>query len=221
MEVDALEPDSLRAEARLLLISGSLRHRSTNAGLLMTMRALAPEGVTATLYQGMADLPPFNPDDDGPSLPPLAADLRAQIRWADAVMFSTPEYAGALPGSFKNALDWSVGDDHPGSMHGKPVAYVNVSPRGAALAHASLRSVLGYLGADMVEAACVDIPLTQDSLGQDGLIHAAPVRAQVATALSALVSAALSALVSAALSALVSAARVAPGRSVRATTSRP
>ena len=81
--------------------------------------------------------------------------MRAQIRNVDAVLFSTPEYAGALPGSFKNLLDWAVGDDHPGSMNGKPVAYVNVSPRGAALAHASLRSVLGYLGAVIVEAACV------------------------------------------------------------------
>jgi NAD(P)H-dependent FMN reductase len=135
----------------------------------------------------MADLPQFNPDDDGAALPPQAADLREQIRQADAVLFSTPEYAGALPGSFKNALDWAVGDDQPGSMNGKPVAYVNVSPRGAALAHASLRSVLGYLGADMVEEACVDIPLTQDSLGEDGLICSPEVRTQVAKALAELV----------------------------------
>lgn len=25
-------------------------------------------------------------------------------------MFCTPEYAGALPGSFTNLLDWTVGD---------------------------------------------------------------------------------------------------------------
>ena len=54
------------------------------------------------------------------------------------MLFSTPEYAGALPGSFKNLLDWTVGDDQPGSMNGKPVAWVNVSPRGAEHAHESL-----------------------------------------------------------------------------------
>ena len=27
------------------------------------------------------------------------------------MLFSAPEYAGALPGSFKNVLDWAVGDD--------------------------------------------------------------------------------------------------------------
>jgi NAD(P)H-dependent FMN reductase len=37
------------------------------------------------------------------------ADLRRQIEAADAVVFCTSEYAGALPGSFKNLLDWTVG----------------------------------------------------------------------------------------------------------------
>jgi chromate reductase len=167
----------------LLLISGSLRRRSTNTGLVHTVQALAPEGVTANLYQGMADLPQFNPDDDGPSLPSQAADLRAQIRWADAVLFSIPEYAGALPGSFKNVLDWAVGDDQPGSMNGKPVAWVNVSPRGAVNAHESLRRVLGYLGATIVESACLDIPITSDVLDDDGLIASEQIRARVAVAL--------------------------------------
>jgi chromate reductase, NAD(P)H dehydrogenase (quinone) len=171
----------------LLLISGSLRRRSTNTGLLHTAQALVPEGVTAVLYQGMADLPQFNPDDDGPSLPPPAADLRAQIGWADAVLFCTPEYAGALPGSFKNVLDWAVGDDQPGSMNGKPVAWVNVSPRGAVNAHESLRWVLGYLGATIVESACLNIPVTSDALDDDGLIAPEQIRARVTVVLSELV----------------------------------
>jgi chromate reductase, NAD(P)H dehydrogenase (quinone) len=172
--------------ARILMISGSLRGRSTNTALLLTAQVLAPPEVTTVLYEGAAGLPHFNPDEDRTPLPRPVADLRAQIRSADAVLFSTPEYAGALPGSFKNVLDWSVGDDQPDSMNDKPVAYVNVSPRGAALAHASLRSVLGYIGADIVEAACVDIPLTQDSLGEDGLIISEEIRREVALALATL-----------------------------------
>ena len=35
--------------------------------------------------------------------------MRAAIAAADAVVFCTPEYAGTLPGSFKNLLDWTVG----------------------------------------------------------------------------------------------------------------
>jgi NAD(P)H-dependent FMN reductase len=48
----------------VLLISGSLRERSTNAAVLRTAAELAGDGVTTTLYGGMAELPHFNPDDD-------------------------------------------------------------------------------------------------------------------------------------------------------------
>ena len=34
--------------------------------------------------------------------------LRGTIHEADALLFSTPEYAGALPGSLKNLLDWTI-----------------------------------------------------------------------------------------------------------------
>ncbi len=172
---------------KILMISGSLRRRSTNTALLLTAQDVAPPGVATVLYDGTAGLPHFNPDEDHPPLPPPVALLRAQIRSADAVLVSTPEYAGALPGSFKNVLDWAVGDDRTGSMNGKPVAAINVSPRGAALAHASLLSVLGYLGAVIVEPACLDVPLTQESLDEDGLIISEAIRGQVAGALGALV----------------------------------
>jgi NAD(P)H-dependent FMN reductase len=172
-----------------LLFSGSLREHSTTTAVLATVQASAPEGVTAILYDSVAHLPHFNPDDEGPRLPEPVADLRAQIRASDAVMFSTPEYAGALPGSFKNLLDWSVGDELPGSLNGKPVAWINASPRGAMLAHESLRRVLGYLGAVIVEVACATIPLTRDQVGDDGLIASTEIRQTLTAALDDLVAA--------------------------------
>ena len=55
------------------------------------------------------------------------------------MVFCTPEYAGALPGSFKNALDWTVGSM---VLNAKPTAVVNVSAVGASKAQLSLRVVL-------------------------------------------------------------------------------
>ena len=40
---------------------------------------------------------------------PAVAGLRAAIGAAGALLFCTPEYAGALPGSFKNLLDVGAG----------------------------------------------------------------------------------------------------------------
>jgi NAD(P)H-dependent FMN reductase len=162
---------------QILLISGSTRSGSTNTAVLRTASAVAPAGVmTTTLFEGLADLPHFNPDDDKEPLHPAVAALRAEIGRCDAVLFSTPEYAGALPGSFKNLLDWAVGG---GEIYRKPVAWINASsmPTGAADAHASLNKVLGYLAVDLVAAACVRIPVARGCIGEDGLIADEEIRA--------------------------------------------
>ena len=172
---------------QVLLISGSLRSGSTNTAVLRTAAAVAPADVTTVEYDGLDRLPHFNPDDDAEPLAPAVAALRAAIGAADAVLFSTPEYAGALPGSFKNVLDWSVGG---GEIYGKPVAWINASafgPTGAADAHDSLRKVLGYTGSDIVEAACVQIPVPRNAIGADGLVADPELREQIGQVLSTLV----------------------------------
>jgi NAD(P)H-dependent FMN reductase len=152
------------------MISGSLRARSTNSAVLRSAERLAPAGLDVVVYEGLAALPHFNPDDEAGALPPAVSALRAEIHAAGALLVSTPEYAGALPGSFKNLLDWTIGDDSPGSIYEKPVAWINVSVRGARAAHDELRRVLGYAHATIVDAACVDVPVTESMIGEDRLV---------------------------------------------------
>ena len=114
------------ADVRILLISGSTRRGSGNTAALRTVQALAPDGITAEMYDGLAALPAFSPDEDEHP-PGPAADLRARIAAAGALLFCTPEYAGTLPGSLKNLLDWTVGG---GEIYGKPVGWVNVAVGG-------------------------------------------------------------------------------------------
>ena len=172
---------------RILLVSGSLRAGSTNTALLRTAETLAPDDTIALVYGGLGELPLFNPDDDTVPLHPAVADLRTRISEADALLFSTPEYAGALPGPFKNLLDWTVGG---GETYGKHVAWVNASgsPTGAADAHRSLRTVLGYTGSNIVEEACMHIPVARSDIGSDGLIADDVVRQQIADVLGTLAS---------------------------------
>jgi chromate reductase, NAD(P)H dehydrogenase (quinone) len=170
-------------DVRILLVSGSTRAASTNTAALRTARAVAPGHIATVLYDRMADLPAFNPDDDWDPLPPLVGELRAHIGSADAVLFCTPEYAGALPGSFKNLLDWTVGG---GEMYDKPVAWINVAPEGrGANVDASLRTVLGYLGAVVVEPACTRVIVPRDAVDRDGRITSVEIRAQIQDALGA------------------------------------
>ena len=169
----------------ILLLSGSLRADSSNEAVLRTACALAPDvRVGAVLYDGLAGLPHFNPDDDTDPLPAPVVALRAVIDRAAGILICTPEYAGTLPGSFKNLLDWTVGGTE---ISDKPVAWVNAAAPGrGGGAETTLRTVLGYTGADIVEAACVRIPVDRGMRGADGLIADAGVRRQLGAVLGLL-----------------------------------
>jgi chromate reductase, NAD(P)H dehydrogenase (quinone) len=168
----------------LLLLSGSLRAGSTNTALLRTAQAIDPD---TELFARMRDLPHFSPDDDGDDLPEAVVELRAAVGRAEAVLVCTPEYAGALPGSFKNLLEWLVGG---GEAYRKSIAWINVSgpaaPSGGADAHDSLRKVVGYISMEIVEEACVRIPVARDAVGEDGLIADPAIREPLTAALAAL-----------------------------------
>jgi chromate reductase len=169
----------------LLLLSGSLRAGSSNAAALNTAGALAPEGVRVRFFERMGELPHFNPDLEQAGLPEPVVDLRQQLAAADAVLISTPEYAGALPGSFKNLLDWTVGE----GLYQKPIGYLNVSPHegGAERTYQMLRVVLGYVSAQLVEAACVRAPVRRDAVDARQQVTDPAVREIIRAAVAALV----------------------------------
>jgi NAD(P)H-dependent FMN reductase len=177
---------AMERRIRVLMISGSLRAGSTNTAVLRTAQACSPEPVDAVLFDRVRHLPHFDPDLDGDALPASVAALRSAVRQADALLFSTPEYAGALPGSFKNVLDWLIGDDQAGSIYEKPVAWINASPRGASHAHESLRLVLGYAHARIVEEACVDVAVTHADVDGEHLIKSVRDRERIARAVAQL-----------------------------------
>jgi chromate reductase, NAD(P)H dehydrogenase (quinone) len=138
----------------LLLISGSTRDASTNTAALRAIRDARPDAV---LYDGLVGLPAFIPGADPP---PPVQELSAAIRAADAVLLCTPEYAGTLPGSLKNLLDWTVGG---GDLYEKPTGWITVAAenRGHG-AEATLRTVLGYVGAALVDLP--RIPVSRDAV---------------------------------------------------------
>jgi NAD(P)H-dependent FMN reductase len=139
--------------------------------------------MAAELYDGLTELPAFSPDqDDRPPGP--AAGLRARIAAADALLFCTPEYAGTLPGSLKNLLDWTVGG---GEIYGKPVGWINVAVGGRGTgAQEHLAMVLRYVGAVAVPGACVHVPVPREAVGPDGTITDPQIRAALGAALTAL-----------------------------------
>lgn len=136
-------------------MSGSLRARSSNTAVLRAAARLAPASMHLSLYEGIGALPWFNPDLDGDEVPARVAAFRAEVTAADAVLISSPEYAHAIPGAFKNALDWLVRSP---AMVDKPVALINTSLMATAV-QAQLVEVLGTMSAQVVMEACVTVPV--------------------------------------------------------------
>jgi NAD(P)H-dependent FMN reductase len=50
---------------RILAISGSLRRASSNSAIVGAATRLAPGIAEVSIYRGLDELPPFNPDLDG------------------------------------------------------------------------------------------------------------------------------------------------------------
>ena len=151
---------------RLLTLCGSLRARSSNQALLRAYARLLPATATVEHYESLSLLPHFNPDLDRDPIPAEVQILRSLVAAADAVIISTPEYAHALPGAFKNALDWLVSDP---AFAGKAVAILHVS-RGSTWALDSLKEVLKTMSARIVEPASVFVPLGSNQLDEPSLL---------------------------------------------------
>jgi chromate reductase, NAD(P)H dehydrogenase (quinone) len=139
---------------------GSLRKESSNAALLEAAARVAPGGVETVIYDGVGQLPHFNPDLDsvGATPPAAVAELRRLLIEADAVLISSPEYAHGVPGALKNMLDWLVST---GELVDKPVALLNASPAGGAYAQASLEETLRTMNWRVVEEASLTEPFVE------------------------------------------------------------
>jgi len=177
--------------ANILLISGSVRHGSVNSAVIATAAELLPTDVAPVIYSQLADLPHFNPDLDREPLPQPIVELRRMIGESSALFFSSPEYAGTMPGALKNLLEWTVGGTETTNI---PTGWVNPStmPNRAAGTYTSLRIVLGYTDANVVDQACADVPVPRSLIGEDGIVRDEAIRSAISHALLALVSAAQS-----------------------------
>ncbi len=174
-----------KPKIRLLAISGSLRAASSNGAVLEAFVALAPADVEISIYGGLADLPPFNPDQDMDEPPAAVLDLRQEIGACDGLLISSPEYAHGIPGSLKNALDWLVSSlEFPETL----VALINPSSR-SVHAQAQLREVLTTMSARLVDPACLTLELQGRGLDAAGIAADPAVSSQITGALTQFVEA--------------------------------
>jgi NAD(P)H-dependent FMN reductase len=89
------------------------------------------------------------------------------LQTTNGVLICTPEYAFGVPGTLKNALDWTVSS---GEFYSKPVAVISTSPSptGGDKAHTSLLLTLSVLGASIPERGTLMVPTVNKKLNAIG-----------------------------------------------------
>jgi NAD(P)H-dependent FMN reductase len=148
----------------VIAIPGSTRARSTHKNLIRTISGMAEGLFSVELFDGIDTLPHFNPDLDTEDPPSAVAHFRRQLREADGVLICTPEYAMGVPGTLKNALDWTVSS---AEFYRKPTALITASSQGYK-GHAALMETLTIIGCAMTEGTGLIIPFIKTKVGQDG-----------------------------------------------------
>jgi NAD(P)H-dependent FMN reductase len=153
------------AEIKVLALVGSLRAASLNRKIAELASDVAPDGVTVTVFEGLADIPFYNEEIDdvmNTEAPALAAvdALRAAAGEADAALVVTPEYNGSYPAVVKNAIDWLSRPFGDGALKGKPLAVIGGSfgQYGGVWAHDDTRKSFGLAGARVVESLKLSVP---------------------------------------------------------------
>ena len=136
---------------RILAVSGSLRESSFNTSLLRAALEAAPDGVELELWEGLGELPLYDEDLEHDA-PESMQRLREAWAAADAILFSTPEYNGSIPGGLKNAIDWASRPRLEAVLRNLPVAVIGASTGqfGALWAQQDLKRILGIAGARVV-----------------------------------------------------------------------
>lgn len=117
----------MNKKKKVLAISGSTRKNSTNHRLLKAIAELSKNNFDVTFYEELSSIPAFNPDEDNENVAKEISQFRNLIRQSDGVIICTPEYAHGVPGSLKNAIDWTVGT---GDFSQKPTLLITASTDG-------------------------------------------------------------------------------------------
>ncbi|HVC53835.1 MAG TPA: NADPH-dependent FMN reductase [Stellaceae bacterium] len=152
----------------VLGICGSLRKGSFNLAALRTAIELRPPGMEVTVAD-ISQIPLYDEDVRAQGFPAPVETLRQQIKAADALLFSCPEYNYSMSGVLKNAIDWaSRPPDQP--FAGKPAAIIGAAAgmAGSARAQGDLRRSMVFLDMHPVNKPEVLIGQAQTKFDADG-----------------------------------------------------
>jgi chromate reductase len=170
----------------ILGISGSLRRKSTNSGLLCEAIELLPKGMTLEIYD-LSDIPMYNQDLYAEGEPAAVQDLKSHIANADALLIATPEYNHSIPGMLKNALDWASRPHRRSPLNHKLLGIMGAAGSlGSLNAQEHLRQIAAGMDMQVLEHPQIAVKRAWEKFDSKGRLTDEHTRVQIKEMLEAL-----------------------------------
>jgi chromate reductase len=122
-----MRPEDVMSVRDIAVLVGSLRKESFTRKIARALIEVAPSSLKLEIVE-IGQLPLYNPDLEGASLPSEWAQFRERAAKAEGAVFATPEYNRSVPGVLKNAIDVGSRPYGKSVWDRKPAAVVSVSP---------------------------------------------------------------------------------------------
>jgi len=137
-----------------------------NHSLIKAIIELSETNLNILVFDGIGNLPQFNPDHDGDTVALEVSDFRQQLNNAEGIIICTPEYAHGVPGSLKNAIDWTISSS---SFPHKPTMLITAST-GGFYGHKALMETLKAIEAKNIENLQLVIPFVKTKVNEENKI---------------------------------------------------
>lgn len=116
---------------KILAFAASLRKGSLNRKLIghsvNILKSISGIEIDHADYRNF-EMPIYDGDlEESSGVPAGGKEFISRIQNADAIVISTPEYNGGIPGTLKNAIDWASRIS-PIPFTGKPLLLIGASP---------------------------------------------------------------------------------------------
>ncbi len=165
----------MNRKIKIAAICGSTKKNSLNLKLIDAIASLTESDFEFDVISNIDQIPHFNPDLDNEAAPEAVSSFRKRLRKAHAILICTPEYAMGVPGTLKNAIDWTVSSCE---FSHKPTALITASSQGFK-GHASLLETLKIIEANITDETQLIISYVKTKVSAEGFIKDEATKAQV------------------------------------------
>jgi|SRR6185369_11858417 len=156
----------MTVKKNIFAIIGSASRNSSNLKLVKLLADLTKEEFDLTIFDGLHELPHFNPELSIGETPKIISEFRKSIENADGVLICTPEYVFSIPSGLKNAIEWCVSTT---IFSHKPIGLITASADGRK-GHEELKLIMKTVEAKFEEQTTLIIHGIKGKINEQGMI---------------------------------------------------